>query len=83
MPKDGTRITHLGRNPRRSTRRREVGRYKATLMSPKENTMANGNDNGQYLGNDSEVVQLPADTTPADAGWGEDAAVVEVPKQGQ
>lgn len=52
-------------------------------MSPKENTMANGNDNGQYLGNDSEVVQLPADTTPADAGWGEDAAVVEVPKQGQ
>lgn len=39
--------------------------------------MANGND-GQYLGNDSEVIQLPADLPAADAGWGEDAAVVEV-----
>lgn len=36
-------------------------------------------DQNQYLGNDSEVVQLPSTPETQSAGWGEDAAVVEVP----
>jgi hypothetical protein len=42
--------------------------------------MADNND--QHLGNDAEVIQLPADLPASQAGWGEDAAVVEVAKEG-
>lgn len=37
-------------------------------------------DQNQYLGNDDEVVQLPSAPETQSAGWGEDAAVVNVEK---
>lgn len=50
----------------------------------KEITAMSGNDNSQYLGNDSEVVNIPADQgSDPNAGWGSDDAVVQVPTENQ
>lgn len=38
-------------------------------------------DQNQTLGNDDEVIQLPSSPETQSAGWGEDAAVVEVEKK--
>lgn len=41
-------------------------------------------DPNQYLGNDSEVVNIPSDQgSDPNAGWGSDDAVVQVPTENQ
>ena len=51
-----------------------------TIWSQIKKELANMGDENQYLGNDSEVVNIPQDQgSDPNAGWGSDDAVVNVP----